>query len=207
MISLVLAGLGSRQYLSVPGILKAIEVRWPALSEAQLARGARRIRGILRAHEDTGVKPRGPFRRRRASWSLTAAEAKRRKGRGKPKRRRSGANVKPGIPRPPMAVVPAPLPPPPPPVVPVAPPVADLGVPKTGVWQFFDAKKGGWCNYDADASTTVEAHYQDYLKTPGHWDIRSVESGKFFYLVDFPRMKQKNIVHEAHTERDIRRLV
>lgn len=69
-------------------------------------------------------------------------------------------------------------------------------------WQYYD---NGWMNYHPDASTIVEAVYQDYLRNPGVTDVRSVTSGDWNYLVDFKLMQQQNIQHENHTIRKIRR--
>jgi WWE domain/linker histone H1 and H5 family len=69
-------------------------------------------------------------------------------------------------------------------------------------WQYYD---NGWMNYHPDASTIVEAVYQDYLRNPGCTDVRSVTSGDWNYLVDFKLMQQQNIQHENHTIRKIRR--
>lgn len=73
----------------------------------------------------------------------------------------------------------------------------------SGQWQYFDR---GWYDYDADASRLIDVEYAQYLESPSNWDCRSVKSGQFSYLVDFPNMRQTNIVHENHTQRNIRRL-
>jgi hypothetical protein len=52
----------------------------------------------------------------------------------------------------------------------------------------------------------VEVNYQDYLKNPGHSDVRAVHSGQWNYMVDFRQMQQQNIQHENHTRRKIRRV-
>jgi hypothetical protein len=75
------------------------------------------------------------------------------------------------------------------------------GEPK-GTWQYQDK---GWKNYADPASNVVEKAYQEWQKDP-YTDIRSVKSGQWAYQVDFNRMKQINIEHENHTERDIRRI-
>jgi len=76
--------------------------------------------------------------------------------------------------------------------------------PQAGIhWQYFD---NGWKNYAREASKIVEEVYQDYLKTPGSYDVRAVRSGQWLYQVDFINMKQTNIQHEAHTIREIRRV-
>eukprot|EP01080_Neovahlkampfia_damariscottae_P005475 gene5475-9293_t len=71
------------------------------------------------------------------------------------------------------------------------------------IWQY---KDGSFQNYDLDASETVEEVYQQWLKNPGDFDVRSVQSGKFSYMVDFRKLEQMNIVHENHTIRQIRRV-
>jgi len=78
-----------------------------------------------------------------------------------------------------------------------------LSPPHQTKWQYFD---NGWKNYSKEADRTVEECYQEYLKTPGSYDVRSVRSGQWLYQVDFINMKQTNIQHEAHTVRDIRRI-
>lgn len=70
-------------------------------------------------------------------------------------------------------------------------------------WQYYD---NGWYDYDPDASEIVEQQYQSWLKNPGDFDVRSVHSGHFHYMVDFRQMKQQNIEHENHTIRDVRRV-
>jgi histone H1/5 len=74
--------------------------------------------------------------------------------------------------------------------------------PAKGNWQYQDK---GWKNYDPEATATVEKAYQEWAKDP-YTDIRSVKSGQWHYQVDFNRMKQVNIEHANHTERDVRRL-
>lgn len=73
----------------------------------------------------------------------------------------------------------------------------------THKWQYFD---NGWFDYNLDASKAVEEAYQDYISNPGMWDVRAVKSGRWHYQVDFPNMKQTNIEHDDHTQRDIRRI-
>jgi hypothetical protein len=73
----------------------------------------------------------------------------------------------------------------------------------THKWQYFD---NGWFDYHPDASKAVEEAYQDYISNPGMWDVRAVKSGRWHYQVDFPNMKQTNIEHDDHTQRDIRRI-
>lgn len=70
-------------------------------------------------------------------------------------------------------------------------------------WQYFD---NGWFDYHTEASKLVEEAYQDYIAHPGMWDVRAVKSGRWQYQVDFPNMKQTNIEHDDHTQRDIRRI-
>lgn len=73
-------------------------------------------------------------------------------------------------------------------------------------WQFHDAKfAGGWGDYESKASDVVEAAYQEWLKNP-YTDVRAVHSGDWNYSIDFTNNKQVNIQHEAHTQRDIRRV-
>lgn len=81
--------------------------------------------------------------------------------------------------------------------------VVETGPKFTHKWQYDD---NGFHDYDKEASKEVEAAYQDYLKSPGCWDVRAVKSGKWEYQVDFPNMKQTNIQHEKHTQRSIRRV-
>lgn len=73
----------------------------------------------------------------------------------------------------------------------------------THKWQYFD---NGWFDYHAEASKLVEEAYQDYIAHPGMWDVRAVKSGRWHYQVDFPNLKQTNIEHDDHTQRDIRRV-
>jgi len=71
------------------------------------------------------------------------------------------------------------------------------------IWQFNDQ---GFYNYDLDASKEVEKQYKKWKKdTTTNIDVRSVKSGKFHYMVNFRTMKQTNIDHDKHTQRDIRR--
>lgn len=74
---------------------------------------------------------------------------------------------------------------------------------KTGPrWEYFD---NGYHPYDSSASGMVEQVYQQWLINPGDFDVRSVKSGHFSYMVDFRQMTQMNIEHENHTVRKIRR--
>jgi len=70
------------------------------------------------------------------------------------------------------------------------------------IWQYFD---GGWCNYDFNASEAVDQVYDQWKKNPGDFDVRSVRSGQYHYMVDFRQMTQTNVDHENHTTRKIRR--
>jgi len=216
MISRVLGALESHKYLSVPGILGAIRTHWPDMSDERFARGAPRVLALLKANAATkgAGGGNGPFQRRRASWNLTVKERQRRRKHKVSKRKARKPRKVAAPPVPPLSVVPAAVavvPPPPPVVVAVAAPVAEVPMLNPGLqgvtWQYFDAGKGGWCDYDVLASAEVEAHYQEYVKTPGYWDVRSVKSGVFNYMVDFPHMRQKNIMHQDHRVREIRRIV
>ena len=71
-------------------------------------------------------------------------------------------------------------------------------------WQYKN-NWGGFSDYDSNASDAVEFAYKDWQKNP-HIDVRSVKSGDWAYMVDFNQMKQQNIQHPAHTQRDIRRV-
>jgi len=42
-------------------------------------------------------------------------------------------------------------------------------------------------------------------KNPGDFDVRSVRSGQFHYMVDFRQMTQTNVDHDNHTTRKIKR--
>jgi hypothetical protein len=76
--------------------------------------------------------------------------------------------------------------------------------PKSGyIWQYLD---GSFQNYDLQGSENVEEVYQQWVKNPGDFDVRSVQSGQFSYMVDFRKMTQMNIVHENHTIRQVRRI-
>lgn len=71
------------------------------------------------------------------------------------------------------------------------------------IWEYYD---NGWFPYDKEASKIVEQAYQSWVKNPGDFDVRSVKSGRFHYMVDFRQMKQQNVEHENRTIRDIRRV-
>jgi len=86
---------------------------------------------------------------------------------------------------------------------PLTGPLAKKAKAEKVVWQF---KHGGWHNYDPEASDIVEVAYQDWLSNP-YTDVRSVKSGHWSYMIDFRQLKQTNIQHSAHTQRDIRREV
>jgi len=70
-------------------------------------------------------------------------------------------------------------------------------------WQYYD---GGFHNYDENATDTVEGVYQEYLRSPYTCDVRAVKSGQWQYEIDFRLMTQRNIQHENHTTRRIRRI-
>ena len=72
-----------------------------------------------------------------------------------------------------------------------------------GRWEYFD---NGWHPYAPAASDLVEAEWQEYVSDPHRRDVRSVKSGQFRYFVDFTLMKQTNVEHPNHTQRDIRRV-
>jgi hypothetical protein len=71
------------------------------------------------------------------------------------------------------------------------------------VWQYYD---GGFHNFDASASDTVEGVYQEYLTSPYTCDVRAVQSGQWQYEIDFRLMTQTNIQHENNKKRRIRRI-
>eukprot|EP01095_Lingulamoeba_sp_RSL-Kostka_P017101 TRINITY_DN8693_c0_g2_i1.p1 TRINITY_DN8693_c0_g2~~TRINITY_DN8693_c0_g2_i1.p1 ORF type:complete len:288 (-),score=99.50 TRINITY_DN8693_c0_g2_i1:45-908(-) len=70
-------------------------------------------------------------------------------------------------------------------------------------WQYYD---NGYHNYDDEASILVEEGYQMYQRRPEKYFVRSVKSGDWEYYVDFANMKQRNIEHSSHTERNIKRV-
>jgi len=70
-------------------------------------------------------------------------------------------------------------------------------------WQYYDS---GFHNYDSAASDVVEGVYQEYLTSPYTCDVRAVKSGQWQYEIDFRLMTQRNIQHENHTTRRIRRV-
>jgi hypothetical protein len=72
-------------------------------------------------------------------------------------------------------------------------------------WQYYDGAKGGWNDYDAAASDVVDAAFREWEANP-YTDVRSIGSGQWQYQIDFTNMKQTNIQHAAHTQRDIRRV-
>jgi len=81
------------------------------------------------------------------------------------------------------------------------------------LWQYFDNNKStntpsvdGWYDYDPEASDIVEDAWQKYIVHRGMNDVRSVKSGEWEYMVDFLNWTQQNIIHSAHTKRNIRRL-
>lgn len=71
-------------------------------------------------------------------------------------------------------------------------------------WEFAD-DGGGWSPYDLEASKLVEMEYQSWLQQPEVF-VRSVQSGYFHYSVNFNKMEQTNIKHQAHRVRKIRRV-
>lgn len=68
-------------------------------------------------------------------------------------------------------------------------------------WQY---EHDGWKNYEKAASDVVEAAFVEWQKNP-YTDVRAIKSGEWEYMVDFTNMRQRNIQHESHTERNIRR--
>lgn len=73
-----------------------------------------------------------------------------------------------------------------------------------GKWEYFD---NGWNPYSPPASEVLEDEWQEYASNAHRRDVRSVKSGNFRYFVDFTLMKQTNVDHANHTQRDIRRVV
>jgi len=76
-------------------------------------------------------------------------------------------------------------------------------------WQYYlendlDGKPNGWYNYTESASTIVEECFQ-HSKNNDWLDVRVVQSGAFFYRVDYNTMSQTNVTHSNHTTRPIRR--
>lgn len=82
-------------------------------------------------------------------------------------------------------------------------PAAEPGDALPHKWQYEDH---GWHDYDAAAWPTLEAHWAEYQADPHNFDVRSVHSGSWAYLVDFKALKQTNVAHEAHTMRNVRRV-
>lgn len=81
------------------------------------------------------------------------------------------------------------------------------------IWQYYDNNKftsnrsaDDWYDYDPEASDIVEDAWQKYIVNRGLNDVRSVKSGDWEYMVDFMNWKQTNVVHSAHTQRNIRRM-
>ena len=83
------------------------------------------------------------------------------------------------------------------------------------VWEYFlernlDGKLAGWHPYSDQAKNIVEAAYHKYVASDqADNNIRAfitVHSGNFTYEVDFKTMTQKNIAHENHKIRKIRRV-
>lgn len=78
--------------------------------------------------------------------------------------------------------------------------------PRSGAcWEY--EENGSFRPYDSQASDVVEQVYQQWVKNPRDFDVRSVSSGQFSYMVDFRKMTQMNTVHENHTIRNIRRSI
>merc|ERR1712000_531395 len=71
-------------------------------------------------------------------------------------------------------------------------------------WQYKN-NWGGFSDYESNASDAVEFAYKDWQQNP-HIDVPAVKSGDWAYMVDFNQMKQQNVQHPAHTQRDIRRV-
>ena len=55
------------------------------------------------------------------------------------------------------------------------------------IWQYEDVT---FQNYDIEASNVVEEVYQQWLKNPGDFDVRSVKSGGFHYMVIWEKKKK-----------------
>jgi hypothetical protein len=203
MLSKVLFTLGTGKYLSVPTILAHIRVHWPCLTDDKLARGSARLWHILKQDEGTRFVRSGKSwklstKYRVSMWRQVAPK------KAKAKKKRVSKKQQSPPPQPPAGD-----PPPTPPYTFVpSPPSAEVApLPAAVNWQYRDDTKGGWCDYDPPASADVEAHFAEYSRNPGRWDIRSVDSGNFKYLVDFRQMRQTNIIHKDHTERPVRRIV
>lgn len=93
--------------------------------------------------------------------------------------------------------------------------VGDIQAKHNVAWEYFldrnmDGKIAGWHPYDNQANTIVEAAYQKYVNSDqADNNIRAfitVHSGNFSYELDFKTMTQKNIAHQAHKVRKIRRV-
>uniref|UniRef100_A0A7S1KS15 DNA ligase (ATP) n=1 Tax=Percolomonas cosmopolitus TaxID=63605 RepID=A0A7S1KS15_9EUKA len=80
----------------------------------------------------------------------------------------------------------------------------DPNAPASGfIWQYYD---NGWADYQVEASECVEEVFQDWSINARNYDIRSVKSGAWEYMIDFTNMTQTNVTHENHTVRRIRRV-
>jgi len=80
-------------------------------------------------------------------------------------------------------------------------------------WQYYDNYKDtinispdGFYDYNPEASDIVETAWQKYITHRGLNDVRLVKSGEWEYMVDFMNWEQWNIIHSAHTKRNIRRI-
>jgi hypothetical protein len=81
------------------------------------------------------------------------------------------------------------------------------------IWQYYDNCKDtnsispdDFYGYNPEASDIVEDAWQKYITHRGLNDVRSVKSGEWEYMVDFMNWEQRNIIHSAHTKRNIRRI-
>lgn len=71
-------------------------------------------------------------------------------------------------------------------------------------WQYQD---GNWHDYDDTASTILESAFNTWQKSPVvHLFSEPVQSGKWTYAVNFQTMTQRNIKHENHSSRSVRRV-
>ena len=71
-------------------------------------------------------------------------------------------------------------------------------------WQFV-SDSGKWADYDRNASDLVEKAYSSWRINP-EIDVRAVSSGDWAYQVDFNKMSQTNVRHNAHKTRKIQRV-
>jgi len=77
------------------------------------------------------------------------------------------------------------------------------------LWQYYvddgvDGKPVGWYDYTRDAAAIVEGVHSEWQNNPT-MDVRCVQSGTWCYKVDFNEMRQTNVGHPAHKQRQIRR--